>query len=100
MLDCCGVSGMDGHYYITGGFDFLPGISTQLWPIYQPVFIRKCQQCVCVLRLLSRWQLPVKPGYMFLEKKNELFPVARCGVNPEIEKANSAQESRVCWRHI
>lgn len=45
-LDCCGVSRMDGHSYVTGGSNFLLGISTEPWPIDQPVFIRKCRQCV------------------------------------------------------
>lgn len=45
-LDGCGVSRMDGHSYVMGGSDFLPGISTQLSPIDQPVFIGKCRQCM------------------------------------------------------
>lgn len=68
--------------------------------LYTSLFSLGSANNVYVLCSLSRWQLPVKPGYMFLEKKNELFPVECCGVNSEIEKANSAQESRVCWRHI
>lgn len=45
-LDSCRVSRMDGHSYVMGGSDFLPGISTQLSPIDLPVFSRKCRQCM------------------------------------------------------